>query len=200
MTVWYEIVVNGPENAVRGFVAGYETSLGGTEAVIHGRDLDLEESRFSQRLRDLVDAGSHHLIFAPARLARDLVAAVEGSAGESGLAVESLREVVLVRLRFSATAFSPDASREIREKLLSGLPPGVNGENIEEREEFDPAARGVELYTPEHAYVYRVSGAFAGPLPGVFEMQRRARNVRFVKVKPLELETRPVDAAGNPGG
>ncbi len=191
MDTWYEIAVTGGEEAVRALLAGYASSSGEPEAVIEGRDLDLEESRFSQRIKDLFAAGSHHLIFAPERLARELVAALKAGAEEAGLAVDDLREVVLARLSFSATAFSPEASRQIREKLLYGLPPGVTGDHIEEREEHDPAASGSELYTPEHAYTYRVKGAFSGPFPGICEMQRRARDLRFVKAGPLELKTRP---------
>ena len=197
MSVWYEIIVKGSEDALIGFVAGVEASPGGTRAAILGRDLELEGSRFSSRLRDLFAAGSRHLVFAPATLAQALVAGLRATGGEAGLAIEDVQEVVLARLPFSAEAFSSDMAARIREKLLSGLPPGVRGERIEEREERDPDARGPELYTPEHAYAYRVKGLFAGPLPGVIEMQRRTRNLPFVKAKPLELETRPAKALGH---
>jgi hypothetical protein len=199
MSAWYEIIVRGPEDALRGFIAGREASLGGTDAAIFGHDLDLEGSRFSQRVKDLFAAGSHHLVFAPPRLAEDLLAALKKGGEAAGLAVESLLEVTGARLPFAAEAFSREVAGTIREELLSGLPPGVRGEGVEESEEVDPDARGPELYTPEHAYVYRANGAFTGPLEGVVEMQRRARHLPFVKVKPLELETRPVEQPGETG-
>jgi hypothetical protein len=193
MGVWYEIIVTGSEDALRGFVAGCEAALGGKEAVIFGHDLDLEPSRFSQRLLELFAAGSHHLVFATSRLAQDLVAALRSRCREAELGLESVHEVVRVRMPFSAEAFSKEIAARIRQKLLMGLPPGVEGENIEESEAQDPSARGAELYTPEHAYVYRVAGAFLGPLPGIIEMRRRARNLPFTKTKALELETRPAE-------
>lgn len=199
MSAWYEIIVTGTEDALRGFVAGCEASLGGTEAAIFGHDLDLEGNRLSQRLKDLFAAGSHHLVFAPPRLAEELFAALKRSGREAGLGIENVQEVTLARLPFSAEAFSREVAARIREELLSGLPPGVRGEAIEESEDYDPEARGAELYTPEHAFVYRVSGAFSGPLEGVFEMQRRARALPFVKVKPVELETRPVETPRHAG-
>jgi len=200
MSKWHEIVVTGSQEALRGFVAVCEASLGDQEGAVFGGDIDLEGSRFTQRLRDLFAAGSHHLVFAPERLTRAILAALRAGGGEAGLAVESVHEVLSARLHFSAEAFARDVAGQLREKLLSGLPPGVIGEGIAEKEEHDPEARGSELYTPEHEYVYRVAGAFAGPLPGVLEMQRRARNLPFVKVKPLELETRPAGNPGPPGG
>lgn len=196
MSVWYEIIVTGSEDALRGFVAGCETALDGKETVIFGHDLDLEASRFSQRLLELFAGGSHHLVFASSRLAGDLVAALRSRGREAELGLESVHEVVRARMPFSAHAFSREIAEKIRQKLLVGLPPGVEGENIQEREERDPSASGADLYAPEHAYVYRVAGAFLGPLPGIIEMRRRASNVPFVKVEALELETRPVDAPG----
>jgi hypothetical protein len=106
-------------------------------------------------------------------------------------------EIVRARLPFTAEAFSREVADTIRQELLESLPPGVERRDLHESEEQDASARGAELYTPEHAYVYRTAGNFVGPLPGIIEMRRRARNLRFVKVKALELETRPVEKPGN---
>jgi hypothetical protein len=196
MSVWYEIIVNGSEDALRGFVAGCEAALGGKEAVVFGHDLDLEASSFSQRLQELFAAGAHHVVFAPSKLAKEVMVALRAQGEEAGLSLERVREVVRARLPFTAEVFSQDVATKIRQKLLAGPPPGVEGEHIEESEERDPSACGAELYTPEHAYVFRVAGTFVGPLPGIIEMRRRARDLPFVKVKALELETRPADAPG----
>jgi hypothetical protein len=191
MSVWYEITVTGIESAVRGFVAAREAGLGGREMAVFGRDLDLEEARFSQRVRELLSRGSHHLVFAPTELALDLAAALRRRGRDAGLELDGLSEVVRARVRFSAVVFSRELAGRIRTELLAGLPPGVEGEDVQEREEQDPEAREAELYTPEHEYVYRASGAFSGPFPGVIELRRRASELPFVKIRAIELETRP---------
>ncbi len=196
MSVWYEITVTGTESALRGFVAAREAGLGGRETAVFGRDLDLEEARFSQRVRELLSGGSRHLVFAPAELALDLAAALRRRGRDAGLELGGLSEVVRARVRFSAVVFSLELAGRIRKELLAGLPPGVEGEAIEEREEQDPEAREAELYTPEHEYVYRASGAFSGPLPGVIELRHRASELPFVKIRAIELETRPAEAPG----
>jgi hypothetical protein len=174
-------------------VAGCEAGLGGKEAAIFGQDLGLEASHFSQRLLELFAGRSHHLVFATSRLAEDVVGALRSRGLEAGPSLESVQEVVRARMPFSGEAFSRVVADRIKQKLLSGMPPGVDGESIEESEAQDPSARGDELYTPEHAYVYRVVGAFLGPLPGIIEMRRRARDLPFVKVKALELQTTPAE-------
>ncbi len=192
MGVWYEIVVTGSEDAVRGFVAGSQAELGGKETVIFGHDLDLEPPRLSQRLLDVLAAGSRHFFFAPSRLADHVVAALRERGRNAEFNLESVKEVVRARLPFTAEAFSPGVAEKIKQTLLMRFPPEVEGKDIEESEVRDPSARGAELYTPEHAYIYRVAGTFVGPLPGIIEMRRRARTLPFVKVRSLELETRPV--------
>jgi hypothetical protein len=199
MSAWYEIVVTGSEDTLRGFIAGYEAAHQGKEAVIFGHDLDLEASRFSQRILELFAAGSRHLVFVTSSLASDVVAALRRRGNEVDLVLESVEEVVTVRIRFSAEAYSTEVAERIRHKLLMDLPPGVAGENIEENEERDADAGGAELYTPEHAYVYRTAGAFVGPLPGIIEMRRRALDLPFVKVKALELETRAAEPPAQAG-
>ncbi len=194
MNVWYEIMVTGVESAVRAFVAAREATLGERETALFGRDLDLEEGHLSQHLREILSLGTHHLVFAPAELAFDLAAALRSHGGDAELTFDGLAEVVGARLRFSAVAYSREVAARIRSELLAGWPPGVAGEDITEREERDPQAREAELYTPAHEYVYRASGAFAGPLAGVLELRRRALELPFVEAERLELETRPVEA------
>lgn len=197
MSAWYEIVVKGTEDSIRGFVAACETALGGREAAVFGHDLDLEASPISQRLGELFAGGARHVLFAPSGLAERMIAELRAQGPEVELGLESLEEVVKARLPFTAEAFSREVAENMRQKLLMGFPPAVEGEGIEESEEQDATARGPELYTPEHAYVYRAAGSFVGPLPGIIEMRRRARALPFVKVKALELETRPVEKPGN---
>ncbi|MDD5563160.1 MAG: hypothetical protein PHQ91_05565 [Thermoanaerobaculaceae bacterium] len=191
MSVWYEITVTGKESAVRAFVAACAAGVGGREMAEFGRDLDLEPSGVSQLVRELFAKGSRHLVFAPAALAHDLELALRGRGGEADLELDGVREVVSAKVRFKASAFSRELAGRIRTDLLQALPPGVEGREIEEHEDCDPDAREAELYTPEHEYVYRASGVFSGPFPGIVEVHRRAADLPFVKLGPIELETRP---------
>jgi hypothetical protein len=198
MTAWYEIVVSGAEDGLRGFVAACEASAGGGLGAVFGRDLDLEGSRLSSRLKELFAAGSHHFVFAPARLAGEILRALERGGKEAELDVESVGKITAARLPFAAKAFSAEAAAALKATLLAGLPPGVAVDGLVEEEERDPEAHGVELYTPEHEFTYRVEATFSGAMPGILEMRRRLGDVPFAKVHPLEVETEPLDASQFP--
>jgi hypothetical protein len=88
MSVWYEIVVTGTEDAVRRFVAASERALGGREAAVFGHDLDLEASPISQRLRGLFAGGSRHVLFAASGLAERIIAGLRDRGRRSAWARE----------------------------------------------------------------------------------------------------------------
>ena len=56
-----------------------------------------------------------------------------------------------------------------------------------EKEKRHPEAKGVELFTPAHDYVYKARGTIVGTPPGILEMNRRLHRLDFVHEEPLEL-------------
>jgi hypothetical protein len=192
MRIWHEIVVEGQEKALRAFVAGFQTARGRRVSVFYGSDFELETGSFSERLRELFASGSHHLLFAPKEVATLLLEALRKHGREAGLRVDKRYVVDRARMPFTVEAFSPEVAAKTREATQSSLPPGIVLEGLEEESEEEPGARGAELYAPTHDFTYRASGVFVGPLPGVLEMQRRARNTDFVTAAPVEMETREI--------
>jgi hypothetical protein len=184
MSVWYEIVLEGSEDALDAFLDRYEA---GPDQVVRGDDLDLAGESLSQKVRELLHARTHHLLFAPAPSARTLLRSLEST---EGLAVDKVREVTHGRFGFEAKAFSKEVGTRIHEALRRDVPEGVRIEGFEESEETHPEAEGVELYSPAHDYVYEARGTVVGPPPGVFEMQRRARALEFCRPKAMHLEAR----------
>lgn len=186
MSVWYEIVLEGSEDALDAFFERYEA---GPDQVFRGDDLDLEGESFSQKIRELLHARTHHLLFAPAPAVRPLLRWLEST---EGLAVERVRELQRGSFAFEAKAYSKEVAKKIHDALRSDVPEGVRIEGFEESEESHPEAEGVELYSPAHDYVYEARGTVVGPPPGIFEMQRRVNALEFCRPKAMHLEARDV--------
>lgn len=195
MTAWHEIVVEGSEKVLRAFAQGFAAGHPGRDATLLGTDIDLAPASFHERLRDLFAAGSHHLLLAPATTATELAAAIRAHGEGLGLRVVGIREVVGARLAVAVETFSVEVARQVRDELFTSLPGGVVVEDLEQAEESDTSAKGTELYSPTHDYTFRASGTFAGPLPGVLEMQRRAKALELVTVEALAVETRELSTA-----
>lgn len=187
MSVWRELVVEGSEKTLRGYLTGLGATAGKRVEAILGSDLDIEKGSFAKFLAELLGAGSHHVVFAPGTVAEELVESLMTVGHEVGLHLASYREIQEARLAFTVELFSKELAIRVRDQLHDSLPEGVTVRGFEEEEDLDPQARGAELYAPEHHYTYRASGTLVGPFPGIAEMQRRARSLEFVEAQPMEL-------------
>jgi hypothetical protein len=189
MEAWGEITVRGSEGVVRAFVAGFLAGRGARpEIVLSDQDVDLEPESLGDRLRDLLVAGSHVVWFAPEPIASGLAAALGERGADLGLHLESHRRIESATFRFRAEAFSRPVADGIRGALLATLPADVAVGDRAESEEEHPEGRAADPYAPLHPYVYRVSDRITGSLPGVLEMQRRAKQLDFVEVGRLHVE------------
>jgi hypothetical protein len=188
MSAWYEMVIEGKEEDIRELLPGVATD---GERPFRGEELDLHAGSLSDRIRELLGARTHSLLFVPGTQVGPLVRAIQG---RDEIRLEHIREVVSGRFSFTAKAFSPEVAERIKHALHGPLPPGVVLEPREEAEDVDPDAKGVELYSPVHDYTWRCQGTFSGTPPGIFEIHRTLQALDFVHPEKLELGCREVEA------
>ena len=203
--------MQGRDDVVRAFVAGFLAARGGREGqVMFGSDLHLEPESLGERVKELFLAGSHVVlpadlyggtyrlvdkVLAPWGLAYDLVDQADPLALEAALRertrliwVERRRAIREAAFGFRAEMFSRSLATAFRQALQDSVPQGTRVDDLQETEDVHPEAHGVELYAPVHDYIYRASGRVAGSFPGVVEIQRRLAEMEFVQVERLHLE------------
>jgi hypothetical protein len=171
---WYELIIDGPEDTLESLLPG---------DAIRGSELRLASESFTDRVLEFLHARTHHVVFASEDDAREIT---------RDLRVESLREVVEGHFGFEAEAYNPEIGAKIHDALNSDLPDGIMCVDLE-KEERHPEAKGVELFTPAHDYVYKSRGTIVGTPPGILEMNRRLHRLDFVHEEPLELVCRPAN-------
>src|SRR5437867_6607505 len=122
MSEWHELVIQGADRTLRGFVAGFAAGRGDVAPVLFRADIELETSSIGERLRALFAAGSHHAVFAPAPFAAALAVALEARGEELGLRLEHRRVITGAAFSFRVEVFAPELAREIRALLVDALP------------------------------------------------------------------------------
>lgn len=185
------MVVDGPDDVLRAFVAGFLAARGvDLSAVIYGSELHLVHGSVRERLRTLLPGGRHEaLLLADTSLAPELASALSAAAD---LRLRVAAHMRLERAWFMFTAETPSREAAARIHTLITRPaPGVMLVD-EEREEIDPAAHGVDLYAPAHEYTFRARGRITGELDGVVAIHRELRDTDFVTVEPVHLEECPL--------
>jgi hypothetical protein len=187
MTSWQAIVLEGPEQAIRGFVAGFVAGRGAPPGeIVLADELHLDEETLAGRLRDFVSGRTHHVVLAAPALATSLLAALEAGAAPD-VQLGHHEPVDAVAFDFEASTPSPEAAARIHEVLLSELPPGVTRVDATEEGEFDPSQHGPHLRDPAHEFTYEARGTISGdPLP-IVALRRVAQELDFVTVTPLRL-------------
>ena len=181
---WYQLLIDGREQDLKSLLASHDGE------VILGADLRLASESLADRVLEFIHARTHHLVFAPEDLARQLARAI----GQNpDLRLEGAWEVIEGRFGFKAEAYSPEIGDRIHDALSSDLPAGIACLDLE-KEEVDPEAKGIELFTPVHEYVYKARGTVEGTPPGILEMNRRLHRLDFVHEEPLELALREISA------
>lgn len=188
MSTWVKIVVGGNQQVLRGFLAGFRAAAGRRfMGAVLGSDVPVATESLTEKLQQLLAAGSHHVVLAPAGYAARLVRALEREGGSVGLVAERQAEIAGATFAFTAESFNPADAGRLRRELLEGLPEGVELRDVDVDEQLDPSSRGAELYAPVHHYVFRLAAEAVGSLPGILEMHRRASSLEGASAEPVHL-------------
>ena len=190
MASWLKIVVKGDERTLRGFLAGFGAAAGRRlQGAVLGGDVPVAPESLTERVQQLLAAGSHHVVLAPEGYGERMVAAIGQHGGDAGLVVEKSVEVAGASFEFRAETFRTEGGALIRRAFLDAVPEGVEIRDLRTDEQVDPSGEGRELYSPVHHYSLLMTGQVIGPLPGVLEMHRRARSLEEATAEPVHIFT-----------
>jgi hypothetical protein len=179
---WYELLIEASEDALEALLKEHPGQA------IRGSELRLSSESFTDRVREFLHAQAHHAVFAPEPYARELAHVIREW---PGVRLEGVREVIEGRFGFKAEAYNRDVAAKIHDALNADLPAGIACVDLEKQEQH-PDAKGIEMFSPAHDYVYKARGAIVGTPPGILEMNRRLGRLDFVHEEPLELVCREV--------
>src|SRR5437879_7820680 len=152
MSDWHELFFEGTERTIRAFVVGFAAGRGARDAGVFGTDIELEPDSFGELLKALFARGSHHVVFVPDDLATPLAEAVAVHGALLAIRLERRRVIESASFEFRIECFSRDEAKTLRTMTIASIPQGARIENLSEREETHPEARGPEPFAPLHAY------------------------------------------------
>jgi hypothetical protein len=150
-------------------------------AVVLGDDVDLEKGSLGDRMHALLHGG-HHALLVPEALATPLADAIVHGGPPNGLRVTERRPVARASFGMRAEVYSRDVAAQLR-GALRGAPMSQHTEN----EEAHSGAEGVELYSPAHAYTFRVQATVNGPVGDVLAVRGDLADIPAATLGPLRL-------------
>lgn len=187
--VYFEVIVEGSFDLIKGFVLGYIEGSGIQGEAIFGEEHHVEnESKFGQLLRVLHVKGEQVHLIVGAGLHNLLREAVSKRVDELKVKILSVREITDAYFDFSYKAFNRELGQNLKDKF-GNLPedltmePGYNPE-----EKIIPEAKGVEAYAPLHEYELKAKGRIHGPVKAAINFYGEIEHNALVELGDIKLK------------
>jgi hypothetical protein len=185
---YYDVVIEGSEEHVRGFVEGLASFQNLDEETLiipedHiGKWTTLDYVRKILQLKK----GAVHLIVENTLL-NALTGAISSGKRPVSMKILSAKPIRGASFDFSLKAFSRDISEKIK-KSVSNLPEGVQVKFSQWDEKARPESEGIEAYAPEHGYELHASGHMQGPPEEVIRLYEKMETNEMFELDLIQLD------------
>ena len=185
---YYEVVLEGSFDLIKGFVLGFIEGRGiQGEAIFEAEHHIENESMFGQLLRFIVKKGNKINVIIGSGLHDLLCEALEKRNLQKEIKIISAREITEAYFEFSYHAYSRKLGNELK-TLFGSLPPGLRIEKGKgPNETVIPEGKGVEAYAPLHEYEIEARGEIHGPVKAVINLYGEAEHKDMVKLGSIKL-------------
>jgi hypothetical protein len=185
---YYEVIVEGSLDIVKGFVLGYLEGSGIQGEAIFGEEHHVEnESKLGQLMRLLHVKGAQVHMIVGMGLHNLLKEAVSRRKEELKVKIVSVREIDYASFDFSYKAFKKEIGETLKAKF-GNLPAGLVMEgNYVPAERIIPEGKGVEVYAPLHEYELKAKGKIRGDIKPVIDFYGEIEHIPMVELGGIKL-------------
>jgi len=185
---WYEIVIEGSFDLIKGFIIGFFEGRKVTGAIIFEREHHVKrEKELEHLLRAIhIEEDRVHLIIDEA-IYRLLCEALINRKHMIKLKVVSEREIIKAHFNFTYAAYAKRFGDELK-NLFSNLPAGVQLEGYKPEEIERQIKEGTVGYAPLHKYEIRAKGRVSGPAHEVIDFYDKIEHNGWIEPEEIELE------------
>ncbi len=189
MADYYEIILEGDPEILKGFLVGYLSAAGITEEFFTAKESGVEHDSFLQELAEwarLSEERSH--IVASRRVLNATKSAVARVGRDLNLEVAEVKPLKGARVSFEWEVYNRDQGAELR-RLTEDHPATLVLDGYAPEEEVHEDHEGkVGMYAPSHPYILKARGNASGPAGEVIAWANRLRSNAFAKLDTIELE------------
>jgi hypothetical protein len=185
---WYEIVIEGPFDLIKGFIVGFFEGRRISGAIIFEREHHVKrEGEIEHLLRAIhIEEDRVHMIMGK-RTFRILDQALNKRKHEIPLKVVSEKEIVRAHFNFTYAAYAKRFGADLK-NLFSQLPEGVRLEGYQPEEIKREEKESTAGYAPLHKYEIKAKGRVTGLTGQVIDFYDRLEHNALIEFEEIELE------------
>jgi hypothetical protein len=185
---YFELIIEGHEDFVKGFVRGVLYGKGSQARVIFNNENNIKRSSIVESIKAFFDAPTAltHVILdeEPATTIKN---AVEEVKSELTIDFKEMKRIASACFKFEYEAYARNYGERLKH-MFATLPNNVLvSEDYSPEEILHPESRGIEKYAPEHDYEIRAHGTVSGPLDEILEFHKQGKREPLVDVSDIEL-------------
>jgi hypothetical protein len=184
MATFCEIVIKGDDRDLIPYLSGF--AVGTRARGIHfAEEAGLHLEPLRERIRHHGEV--HHVICTEA-LRGAVHDALAKAAPRYHFEIKDERKIERATFAFKVETPSRQIAQAVT-KVVAKPPRGVAVTGFVPREVLDPSAKGAEVYSPVHDYLFSAEGTVEGDI-GVIEMRQKLSAIDFVECDDIELHER----------
>lgn len=186
---YYEVIVEGTLDLVKGFVLGYLEGSGIKGEAIFGEEHHVEnESKFGQLMRLIHVKGKQVHLIVGIGLNDLLKEAVSRRKDELKVEIVSVKKITDASFDFTYKAYNAELGETLKDKF-GNLPDGLTMEGgYAPIEKIKPEGKGVEAYAPLHEYELKAKGKIHGPIKAVINFYGEVEHISMVELGDIKLK------------
>ncbi len=187
----HEIVFEGHHNLIRGFIEGFLLSRSSDRRkYFFNRDVSIQAETLSEIIKEWVTMGTklHHVIMEDSlfrAIKKALSRKKPGGLLDASI-IKSAKAIKNAVFDFKFITYGEKYAAEVK-KLIEKHPQALTLKNYNPIERIDETARGIEMYAPEHQYVFEGKGSFSGPLLKIMEYRGKLESHPLIDVSKITL-------------
>ncbi len=181
---YYELILDGDEKIARAYLEGFLRGKNIRSGILFCKDHPICSEH---HILGLTFTHGHTHVICLAGIRAAIRSAVKRAPEELSLKLAAERAIRTIAFTFKFETFTKDVGARLK-KLFHNPPKGVTVGDLEEHEDVDPSAKGVEVYAPLHDFRFHGSGKVTGDVEQVLFFHKKMKDMEFVDVSDVRLE------------
>ncbi len=182
-----EVVFEAKEHYLRGLLQGLQSGKKTAFKYFFNRDAGVRAESLAEKIKEWSSLSDKYQHLLMEQGLYDLVKPLGADQPAEHMHILSARPVqsgkFSVRVKNAVRG-----ETDIIKKAFAEKPAAVKTIDWHDEEKEDRKAKGIELYTPAHEYLYEASGAFQGELEALIAFRQKVAAFSAVNAKEIELE------------
>jgi len=185
---YFEAVVEGQFDLVKGFVFGFLEGQGIPSGAVFAREHHVKGSSELRRVfRVLAGQEDQARVLVDGDVCRSLKEAIARVEEVLPIKLVAVKEIARAQFAFTYEAFTKEMGDELK-GLFTNLPEGVSVADYSVEEKVDPESKGIEAYAPLHHYEVKAQGRITGPVRPVIDFYDRLERHSLISPGEIVLE------------